>query len=136
MKKYVFHGGNKFCYQWIYAEKTKEIVDKVKGLNCSLRAFQKNASLMDKTRKYIDDVLRLEKVNFDGVVNIFNLKMGFLKSFENGNEDINRKFDNKADNFQLYLEANNQRILDSKGSLKINIIKCHSQLCKFSFFYC
>lgn len=126
MKMYVFYGGNKFCHKWIYAEKTKEIIDKIKELNAALRAFQKNASLMEKTKKYIDDVLRLEKVNFDGVVNIFNIKMGFLKSFENGNEDINKKFDLEAadaDKSKLYLEANNQRILDSKGSLKMNIIK-------------
>lgn len=124
MKKYVFYGGEKLCFQWMYAMKTKEIVDKIKQLNTALRAFQKNASLMEKTRKYIDDVLRLEKINFDGIISIFNIKMNFLKSFENGNENLNKKFDEKANgeanemyNEELYLEANNQRILDSQGSL-------------------
>ena len=68
MKKYVFYGGKKFCYQWLYAVKTREILEKFKKLNSALREYQKNASLMEKTKKYIDEVLRLEKLNFDGVI--------------------------------------------------------------------
>jgi len=77
---------------------------------------------MEKTQNFIDDILRLEKANFDNVVNIFNIKMSFLKLFENCNEDLDKRFDCKADleaycpNKHLFLEANNHRILDSNGS--------------------
>jgi len=91
-------GEQKFCYQWIYALKTKEIVEKIKELNTFLRMFQKNNLTQEKTTKFIDDVLILEKNNFDNVVNIFNIKMNFLKNFENGNSNINEKFKNKEKN--------------------------------------
>lgn len=89
MKNDILFGGERHCYQWMYARKTKEIVDKVKVLNLNLRTIQKEAGCLLQTKDYIDQVLNLEKLNFDNIINIFNKKMNFLKFFETGILEIN-----------------------------------------------
>lgn len=128
MKNYVFFGAEKVCYQWIYAKKTKEIVDKIKDLNTFLRTFQKNSALLEKTKKFIDDILLLEKTNFDNVLNIFNKKMNFLKSFENcGNKSIVSRSANK-ENFNGFAEAN------EKAKIQRNI-ETQSKFCFANFLF-
>jgi len=111
MKNYVFYGGERIC-KWIYAKTTKEIVDKIKELNTFLRNFQKNSSLMGKTKKFIDDILLLEKKNFENVVAIFNKNMNFLKSFEICNINMDDKW-RKADDFSD--KANNLKMIESQS---------------------
>ncbi len=133
MKNYVFLGAQKFCYQWIYAIKTKNLVDKIKELNSSLRDFQKNFLTQEKTIKFIDDLLLLEKLNFYNVINIFDIKMNFLKNFENGNNNLNEKFierENCNINEIIFEEEIHKRILNSKG-IKLIHLKEISQIFKF-----
>jgi len=123
MKNYVFFGGEKFCYQWIYAYKTKEIVEKIKELNNLLRKFQKNSDIKSNTKKYIDEILYLEKINFENIVNIFNTKLNFLKNFENTIQDSSKtNIDEEeiSDSETNCSEINSSRIIDSKSNLNYN----------------
>lgn len=130
MKNYVFYGGERICCQWIYAKTTKEIVDKIKELNTFLRNFQKNSSLTEKTKKFIDDILLLEKTNFENVVTIFNKNMNFLKSFENCNINIDDKL-RKADD--LSDKANNLKMMESQS--KFHFLKIYFKLLIFLSFF-
>lgn len=95
IKNNTYFGDEKLCYQWIYAKKTKEIVDKIKMLNTFLRNFQKQSNLLDKTKKFIDEILSLEKTNFKNVVGIFKKKIYLINSFENSKNDAKIIISNK-----------------------------------------
>jgi hypothetical protein len=109
MKNNVFFGAEKVCYQWIYAKKTKEIVERIKYLNTFLRTFQKNSALLAKTKQFIDEIMQLEKTYFDNVLNIFNIKMNFLKNFENSKKIVRSKSANKENSSGFYNTEENEK---------------------------
>lgn len=89
MKNDIVYGAEKHCYQWMYAQKTKDIVDKIKVLNLNLRNIQKEGKCLDQTKSLIDEILFLEKINFNNIMNIFNIKLNFLHYFQAGLLDLN-----------------------------------------------
>ena len=76
----IIHNKKK-CYQWVYATKTKEIVDKIKELNLFLRNMQKESSC-NNIKFHIDEILKLEKINFNIVIDIFIKKLNILNKLE------------------------------------------------------
>ena len=81
-KNDIFIKKERKCYQWVYAQKTKEIVDKIRDLNVYLRRFQKEGNYSEDLNNFIEEVLNLEKINFNLLINIFNKKNNFLNKYD------------------------------------------------------